>query len=184
MHNLTFNSRGGIHEQGLINLCKHVYSILGDNLQIVEIGSYCGASTTIISNQFKNSIINCVDPWSPYTEDCSIIDLEKQKKELIEAESLFDIVTNKNSNILKNKISSLEYAKIIKDNSIDFIYIDGNHQYSSVKEDILAWLPKIKKSGAIAGHDYTWDSVKKVTQEIFQKNPDNVYEDSSWIYKL
>lgn len=184
MHNLTFNARGGIHAQGLKNLCENVYTILGDNLQIIEIGSYCGASASIIANQFKNSTINCVDPWSPYTEDCSIIDIQQQEKELIEAENLFDTVVSNHTNIRKNKTSSLEYAKKILDRSIDFIYIDGNHQYSSVKEDILSWLPKIKNGGIISGHDYTWDSVKKVTQEIFKRMPDYTYEDSSWMYKL
>lgn len=184
MHNLIFNLRGGIHKQGLINLCKDIYHILGDNLQIIEIGSYCGASSSIIAEQFEHSAINCVDPWSPYTEDCSVIDLVKQEKELIEAEYLFDTVVSSHSNITKNKTSSLEYVKKIPDHSIDFIYIDGNHQYSSVKEDIISWLPKIKKGGVISGHDYTWDSVKKATQEIFQKIPDNTYEDSSWMYKL
>lgn len=184
MTQLTFNARHGIMAYGLHRLCKDVYDILGEELQIIEIGSYCGASASIIADQFKNSIINCVDPWSPYTEDCSIIDLVKQEKELIEAENLFDTVVSNHSNIRKNKTSSLEYVKNVEDNSIDFIYIDGNHQYSSVKEDILSWLPKIKKGGIISGHDYSWDSVKKVTQEIFQKIPDKTYDDSSWMYKL
>jgi predicted O-methyltransferase YrrM len=184
MHQLTYNLRGGIHADGLKNLCDDTYKILGDNLQIVEIGSYCGASSSIIATKFINSNINCVDPWSPYTEDCSIIDLAKQELELKEAEMLFDIVVSKNTNIKKNKMSSVEYCQLILNSSIDFIYIDGNHQYSSVKEDILTWLPKIKVGGIIAGHDYTWDSVKIAITEIFNKNPNKTYCDSSWMYQL
>ena len=107
MRKLTFNAREGILQYGLEKLCKNVYDILGDNLQIVEIGSYCGASASIIAQQFIKSTINCVDPWSPYTEDCSMIDLEKQEKELIEAEYIFDTVVLKYSNIKKNKTSCL-----------------------------------------------------------------------------
>jgi predicted O-methyltransferase YrrM len=79
---------------------------------------------------------------------------------------------------------SIEYVKLVKDQSIDFIYIDGNHQYSSVKEDILAWLPKIKNGGIISGHDYSWPSVQQATNEIFNRAPNKTYEDSSWMYLL
>jgi hypothetical protein len=103
MYNLTYNLRGGIHEYGLKHLCSNVFSILNDNIQIIEIGSYCGASSSIIAQSFPQSIVNCVDPWTPYTEDCSIIDLEKQELELKEAELIFDTIALNNPNIRKIK---------------------------------------------------------------------------------
>ena len=53
------------------------------------------------------------------------------------------------------------------DASIDAIYIDGDHRYEAVKNDIKAWLPKVKPGGIVAGHDYGWDGVKKAVDEIF-----------------
>jgi predicted O-methyltransferase YrrM len=35
-----------------------------------------------------------------------------------------------------------------------FIYIDGNHRESAVREDIGAWLPLLQRPGILAGHDY------------------------------
>jgi predicted O-methyltransferase YrrM len=59
--------------------------------------------------------------------------------------------------------------------SVDFVYIDANHSYNFVKEDILAWLPKVKKGGVIGGHDLDWQdtedhneySVLRAVKEIF-----------------
>jgi hypothetical protein len=37
---------------------------------------------------------------------------------------------------------------------LDFIYIDANHAYDFVKEDIECWYPKVKPGGWVMGHDY------------------------------
>ncbi len=44
----------------------------------------------------------------------------------------------------------------IPDN-IDFIYVDGNHDYEHVRQDIELYFPKLKKGGVMAGHDFTAD---------------------------
>lgn len=49
---------------------------------------------------------------------------------------------------------SVEGAKEIRDESLDFVYIDANHSYPYVVADIAAWLPKVRKGGVLAGHDY------------------------------
>jgi len=40
------------------------------------------------------------------------------------------------------------------DNFFDYIYIDANHEYEYVKNDILSWYPKLKNGGIFSGHDY------------------------------
>ena len=52
------------------------------------------------------------------------------------------------------RATSLEASKLFLDESIDFIYIDANHAYDFVKEDIEFWYPKLKKGGLFSGHDY------------------------------
>ena len=49
-----------------------------------------------------------------------------------------------------------------KDNSIDFIYIDGNHSYDAVKKDLELWYPKLKIGGVINGDDYNVFPVEKM----------------------
>lgn len=49
---------------------------------------------------------------------------------------------------------STDAAQDFMDNSLDFVYIDANHDYKHVYEDITVWIRKIKKGGIISGHDY------------------------------
>jgi Methyltransferase domain len=65
--------------------------------------------------------------------------------------------------------NSIKAAKLFPDKSLDFCFIDADHTYTSCKNDILAYLPKIKPGGIIAGHDYCddWPGVKQAVAEIF-----------------
>ncbi|MCA9474062.1 MAG: class I SAM-dependent methyltransferase [Nitrospira sp.] len=49
---------------------------------------------------------------------------------------------------------SWEMSDRFEDRSVDFVFVDADHSYESVKKDLLAWLPKIRKGGVFAGHDY------------------------------
>lgn len=171
-------------KQGLLNLCRSVKSYIGDNnLQLVEIGSYCGESGEIIASMFPNSTLNCVDPWEKYIEEGSTYDLNEQELVLNEAEIIFDSVLARYPNMRKNKMPSIKYAEKVTPESIDFIYIDGNHQYTSVKEDLTTWATKIKPEGIIAGHDYGWHPVRKALDEFFHHQPPiAVFPDGSWFY--
>ena len=48
---------------------------------------------------------------------------------------------------------SLQVASTFADESIDLVFLDGAHDYESIKADILAWAPKVQKDGKISGHD-------------------------------
>lgn len=62
---------------------------------------------------------------------------------------------------------SAEIAFAFEDASIDFVFVDAGHDYESVKADILAWLPKLKPGGVIAGDDIDWPGVHQAVSEIF-----------------
>ena len=49
---------------------------------------------------------------------------------------------------------SVEGAKTIPDQSLDFAFIDDDHSRSGCARSIKAWFPKIKPGGWIGGHDY------------------------------
>jgi len=49
---------------------------------------------------------------------------------------------------------SYEAAEVIRDQRLDFVFIDANHSYPHVTTDIELWTPKVKRGGIIAGHDY------------------------------
>jgi len=49
---------------------------------------------------------------------------------------------------------SLDAVNDFEDKSLDFVYIDANHNFDYVIQDIIQWVPKVKKGGVVAGHDY------------------------------
>ncbi len=52
------------------------------------------------------------------------------------------------------RMDSVTAAATFADRSLDFVYIDGDHSYAGCRRDILAWAPKVKVGGVLAGHDY------------------------------
>ena len=48
----------------------------------------------------------------------------------------------------------MEAAEDFKDESLDFVYIDANHEFRYIAEDLAEWTKKVRKGGIVAGHDY------------------------------
>lgn len=72
-------------------------------------------------------------------------------------------------------IDSVEASKFVLDRSLDLVFIDGDHSYEGAKRDILAWKPKLKIGGILAGHDYcissdhNCDGPKLAVDELLSK---------------
>lgn len=69
------------------------------------------------------------------------------------------------------KMTSAEAAAQIPDASLDFVFIDANHMYAECRADILAWRPKVRPGGWVAGHDYSkaWPGVIRAVDELLGK---------------
>jgi predicted O-methyltransferase YrrM len=66
---------------------------------------------------------------------------------------------------------SWEAARHYEDLSLDMVFIDADHSYESVRNDIAAWLPKVRLGGILAGHDFTplMPGVVDAVQERFER---------------
>lgn len=146
----------------------------------IEIGSYRGESTSIFLNSNAFSKLYCIDPWMPGYDPKDLAATD----EISLAEVEFDERFKDNAVIIKLKQTSDSAVSLFQDESIDFIYIDGNHQYEFVKRDILNYLPKLKTGCYITGHDWhpNWPGVIKAVREVFGKDPERIYGDTSWKY--
>lgn len=73
---------------------------------------------------------------------------------------------------------SWDMAENIQNNSLDFIFIDAGHGYKSVMKDLESWIPKLKSTGWLMGHDINFPAVYKAVSERcknFKVGPDNVW---------
>jgi predicted O-methyltransferase YrrM len=61
---------------------------------------------------------------------------------------------------------SVEASRKFLDESLDFVFIDGNHDYPHVVEDLQAWTPKVRKGGIVYGHDFDDYSNKRRWKEM------------------
>ena len=53
-----------------------------------------------------------------------------------------------------HNLDSAEAARLYEDEYFDYVYLDGDHTFNGVWEDLVAWKDKVKKGGFLSGHDY------------------------------
>lgn len=79
---------------------------------------------------------------------------------------------------------SVEAAKRFKDGSVWFCFIDASHDPASVRADLKAWVPKMRKGGWIAGHDWGCHGVVDAVDEAFGRERIVERPPSSWEVQL
>jgi len=151
-----------------------------ENALFVEIGVWKGGSTAYmgveILNSKKSIKFDAIDTFEGSKEHGEVIGLYEEAKANLKPLIDLGVV-----NLIKG--NSLNEISRYPDQSIDFCFIDGSHEYEDVKKDILAYLPKVKSGGILAGHDYdnAWKGVIQAVDETLGKNNIKVRR-STWIY--
>jgi hypothetical protein len=82
------------------------------------------------------------------------------------------------------RLTSVEAARLFPGNGgVHFCFIDGDHRYESVMQDLKAWWPKIRQGGMLAGHDWTnYESVQAAVTGFFGASSIQLQR-SSWIVR-
>lgn len=57
-------------------------------------------------------------------------------------------------NVTIDRRSSMNAVGDVADESLDFVFIDADHKYTSVCDDIREWSKKVRIGGIVSGHDY------------------------------
>ncbi|MCO6430885.1 MAG: class I SAM-dependent methyltransferase [Deltaproteobacteria bacterium] len=149
-----------------INSCRGLYELIKENLTpgstVIETGTHRGISTEL---------------FALYTKQVLTVDTDI----CFEARDRL----SKYSHVTCLQAESIQLASQLPDQVCDAVYLDTAHTYEHVKAEILAWLPKIVPGGFICGHDYTLHDpgLMKAVNELLGQ-PDKVYSDGSWIFKL
>lgn len=128
--------------------------------RMVEVGVYKGRSCFFLAVEAKNSgkdiHVIAVDRFTwPATAQADFSRLRREHG-LTETVSMIEA-------------TSVQASRQIADGSIDFVFIDADHEHSAVKADIAAWWPKVKPGGILAGHDFSdeFPGVKQAVREHF-----------------
>lgn len=167
-----------------------LYSHAVDNFptgsHFVEVGSWQGNSAAYMAveiiNSGKNIKFDCVDIWGRF----SIDGLNTKTPDLLPVDTVEQLFL-KNIDPVKHiitpiKLPSVEGAKLYKNYSLDFVFIDANHTFEAVRDDLQAWFPKVKYGGILAGHDYYNDpGVKQAVDNFFDVGRLQTGE-GCWVY--
>ncbi len=121
-----------------------------------ELGFKTGAEIGVLKGQWSEKMFRsipnlkmyCIDKWGNYT---GYADYEHSK--LKEYSKIAKTRLKKyNCEIIEKW--SMETVSDFKDGSLDFVFIDGNHSFQYVVNDIAEWSKKVRKGGIISGHDF------------------------------
>jgi hypothetical protein len=61
---------------------------------------------------------------------------------------------------------SEDAADMFAPESLDFVFLDGDHSEEGVRLDIACWRPKIRPGGALLGHDIAWPGVRRAVEDL------------------
>jgi len=116
----------------------------------VEIGTEHGRYAQKICEANPQLHLNCVDPYTVFPYYLG-------DKEQEEVETFYQAAVSRlapyDATIMRT--TSMEAVKQFSDNSLDFVFIDGNHHFEWVVNDAIYWSRKVKPGGIVYGHDYS-----------------------------
>lgn len=114
-----------------------------------EVGTADGQNALRLCKVIPKLDLLCVDPWEPYKQNPRGGGTSQQHGNYELASERLALYGAR----LVRKMS-VDAARDVRDGSLDFVYIDGNHGFDFVIQDLIVWSAKVKSDGIIAGHDY------------------------------
>lgn len=148
-----------------------------------EIGVHEGEFSRRILSTVNPRRLHLIDPWEKgeglfgdqAVSEQAIVDerYAKVKDQLAEEISAGQVRIHRNL--------SSEVLGEFDDSYLDWIYIDGNHLYEFVKQDLELYYPKVKNGGYMTGDDYRnkgwWDNgIQRAVDEFVSRKPDLTLE--------
>ena len=143
---------------------------------LVEVGTLWGRSAfymaEAISSRRPDLKMYVVDKWEIYQDhgfnpkDNFPVIFERHGS-MFEAFAHYLEKSNLAKYIRVMRMESTEAAKLFEHVNPYFVFIDANHSYHDCLHDIMFWDRCIGRGCIIAGHDQSWDSVKRAINDYF-----------------
>lgn len=132
----------------------------------VDMGFKVGAEIGVYKGEFSEKLcraglhLYAIDPWRIYKD----FDNPRGQERLDFQYEHTKRVLSPYPNCKIIRKTSMEAVEHFKDNSLDFVYIDANHEFRYIAEDLAEWTKKVRPGGIVSGHDYFY--VKTGTNDI------------------
>jgi len=153
---------------------------------IAEIGVFKGVFSKFLRTLFPQAHLHLIDPWKIYPEYLmkEAGPITRKQREMTEAYKTVKELFARDPLTSVHRMTSLEGAKTVP-NNLDLVYIDGNHDYRFVKEDIQTWMPKLRSGGYLCGDDYALGKFPGVVKAVEEHRNSNtiIFPSGIWVIK-
>ena len=124
-----------------------------------EIGVWEGQFSRRILDECEPATLHLIDPWQ-YMPAFGNTGFGRKKNEHLMEAKYRDVVAafGADPRVVIHRATSEAALGAMADGSLDWVYIDGNHNEPFIGNDIALCLAKVKPDGIIAGDDYNWQS--------------------------
>lgn len=175
-------------------LRDRLLATLPKGARVAEVGVWEGAFSKRILDICEPVELHLIDPWL-YQPQFSHTGFGRKKNENLMDVKYQDVVnTFKDDSRVKVHRAMSEVALAsLEDASLDWVYLDGNHNSPFIDNDITLSLKKVTHNGIIAGDDFNWMSgaqgapVKRAVEAMVAKLGDQVkltLMANQWIARL
>jgi len=163
--------RGHLNKEDCVQLFN-MGKNLPDHATVIEIGSLRGLSSYMIykgtKQAGKSCRIFCIDLWDP--ENLTVESGIPDKHILDDAyNSFLSLIIDRQLPLIPLRGHSDMFASCFEKESIDFIFIDGDHSYAQTKHDLENYFPLLKKEGVCYIHDCMYKSNVNIALYDFSK---------------
>ena len=136
------------------NRVEHIANVLSEfpNGRGVEVGVFKGHFSKSILESWSGTLY-MVDVWRPLEWNDYMDMSNHSSHDDAYFEAMRSIHGHEDRAIMVRATSEVA-SHMFEDGSLDFVYIDANHAYDYVVQDINLWYPKVRPGGVICGHDY------------------------------
>lgn len=131
---------------GLVELLKDKETLVG-----IEIGCDEAVTSKYLLTSLPQLTLHSIDPYVEYKDwNGTVVEDRTPLYEIVMSET-----KEFGKRFILHKEESGNIADQFKDESLDFVFIDGIHTYDGVITDCRNYYSKVKKGGLFAGHDFT-----------------------------
>lgn len=122
--------------------------------QAVEVGTHRGMFARTLLKHWPGTL-HCVDPWKNppgYEVQAQYLEGSTGDRDA-DYRQAAHYLADFGDRVRLLRMTSAKAAGRFKGGSLDFAYLDGDHSFDAVRDDLSLWWPKIRPGGVLAGHD-------------------------------
>lgn len=114
-----------------------------------EVGVAGGHFSRVLCENIPGLRLYCIDPWDTYEDNRRGGGKDQQYSNY---DLAIQMLAPFNTTLIRQ--FSMDAVKDFEDDALDFVFIDANHDFDFVMEDIIHWTRKVRSGGIVSGHDF------------------------------